>query len=90
MTKDNEPTPNQDNEKNKQGFTFVSHNFEAMNKAIDTEVEKRFEITELYQYQQTSYISSHHIKLVCYCTHGSHHLLAALSEQWQFYSTLGT
>jgi hypothetical protein len=54
MTKDNEPTPNQDNEKNKQGFTFVSHNFEAMNKAIDTEVEKRFEITELYQYQQTS------------------------------------
>jgi hypothetical protein len=25
-----------------------------MNKAIDTEVEKRFEITELYQYQQTS------------------------------------
>ena len=25
-----------------------------MNKAIDTEVEKRFEISELYQYQQTS------------------------------------
>ncbi|MFT6903606.1 MAG: hypothetical protein ACJAS1_000250 [Oleiphilaceae bacterium] len=54
MTKDTEPTPKQDNEKSKEGFTFVSHNFEAMNKAIDTEVEKRFEITELYQYQQTS------------------------------------
>lgn len=40
--------------KENEGFTFVSHNFEAMNKAIDTEVEKRFEITELYQYQQTS------------------------------------
>lgn len=54
MTKDNEPTPDQDNEKSKEGFTFVAHNFEAMNKAIDTEVEKRFEITEFYQNQQTS------------------------------------
>lgn len=48
MSNNNEPK--QDNG----GFSFVSHNFEAMNKAIDTEVEKRFEITELYQYQQTS------------------------------------
>lgn len=39
---------------NYKGFTFTAHNFEAMNKAIDTEVEKRFEISELYQYQQTS------------------------------------
>jgi len=54
MTKNNEPAPNQDNEKSKEGFTFVAHNFEAMNKAIDTEVEKRFEITEFYQNQQTS------------------------------------
>lgn len=36
-----------------EAFSFISHNFEAMNKAIDTEVEKRFEITELYQNQQT-------------------------------------
>jgi len=33
---------------------FVSHNFEAMNRAIDTEVDKRFELNELYRYQQTS------------------------------------
>lgn len=36
-----------------EAFTFVSHNFEAMNKAIDTEVEKRFEISELYQNRQS-------------------------------------
>lgn len=39
--------------KDNEAFTFVSHNFEAMNKAIDTEVEKRFEITEFYQNRQT-------------------------------------
>lgn len=45
---------NASNDANKKGFTFTAHNFEAMNKAIDTEVEKRFEISELYQHQQTS------------------------------------
>tara|TARA_R110001592_G_scaffold227724_1_gene483993 strand:+ start:31925 stop:32560 length:636 start_codon:yes stop_codon:yes gene_type:complete len=54
MTKDNETRTDKDSEKKNETFTFVKHNFEAMNKAIDTEVEKRFEITELYQYQQTS------------------------------------
>lgn len=41
-------------EENKKGFSFTAHNFEAMNKAIDTEVEKRFEITELYQNRAAS------------------------------------
>jgi len=33
---------------------YVSHNFEAMNRAIDTEVDKRVELNSLYQHQQTS------------------------------------
>jgi len=33
---------------------FVSHNFDAMNHAIDTEVDKRLELNSLYQHQQTS------------------------------------
>lgn len=36
------------------GFSYVSHNYEAMNKAIDTEVEKRYEISSLYHYQSSS------------------------------------
>ncbi len=55
MTKEDNFLQEEDNSgNNKKGFSFIAHNFEAMNKAIDTEVEKRFEITELYQYQQTS------------------------------------
>jgi hypothetical protein len=33
---------------------YVSHNYDAMNRAIDTEVDKRFELNELYRFQQTS------------------------------------
>tara|TARA_R110002072_G_scaffold101568_1_gene223685 strand:- start:50659 stop:51291 length:633 start_codon:yes stop_codon:yes gene_type:complete len=54
MTKDNEFNSDKKSEQSKEDISVVSHNFEAMNKAIDTEVEKRFEISELYQYQQTS------------------------------------
>ena len=47
-------TKNIEENLNKEDIHFTSHNFEAMNKAIDTEVEKRHEISSLYHYQQTS------------------------------------
>mgnify|MGYP000273455867 CR=1 FL=1 len=34
--------------------SYISHNFEAMNRAIDTQVNSRFELNELYRYQPTS------------------------------------
>jgi cytoskeletal protein RodZ len=37
-----------------QGFSYTAHNFEAMNRAIDTEIEKRHEISSLYHYQSSS------------------------------------
>jgi len=33
---------------------YVTHNYEAMNRAIDTEVEQRVEISELYRYEGSS------------------------------------
>mgnify|MGYP001166858143 FL=1 len=47
-------TKNIEDNLSKEDIHFTSHNFEAMNKAIDTEVEKRHEISSLYHYQQTS------------------------------------
>jgi hypothetical protein len=35
-------------------YDYVSHNYEAMNRAIDTQVDKQFELGELYRFQQTS------------------------------------
>ena len=37
-----------------QGFNYTAHNYEAMNRAIDTEIEKRHEISSLYHYQSSS------------------------------------
>ena len=37
-----------------EGFSFTAHNYEAMNRAIDTEIEKRHEISSLYHYQSSS------------------------------------
>jgi len=39
---------------NPKGHKFTTHNFEAMNRAIDTEVDRRFEISELYRYEGSS------------------------------------
>lgn len=35
-------------------FDYVTHNYDAMNRAIDTEVDRRFEISELYRYEGSS------------------------------------
>lgn len=37
-----------------EGFSYTAHNYEAMNRAIDTEIEKRHEISSLYHYQSSS------------------------------------
>ena len=36
------------------GSHYVTHNFDAMNRAIDTEVDRRVEISELYRYEGSS------------------------------------
>lgn len=41
-------------DKKPSGHSYTSYNFEAMNRAIDTEVDRRFEISELYRYEGTS------------------------------------
>tara|TARA_R110002167_G_scaffold14879_5_gene59929 strand:- start:883 stop:1485 length:603 start_codon:yes stop_codon:yes gene_type:complete len=73
--------------KDNEAFTFVAHNFEAMNKAIDTEVEKRFEITELYQNRQTPRrtLMLLHITLSL-----SVIALTAAIIYWLFYQTSGS
>jgi hypothetical protein len=39
---------------NAERYDTVSHNFEAMNRAIDTQVDKQLELSSLYEFQQTS------------------------------------
>jgi len=38
-------------EQQPKGHKFTTHNFDAMNRAIDSEVDRRFEISELYRYE---------------------------------------
>ncbi len=42
-----------DNKKTEQ-YESVSHNFDAMNRAIDTQVDKQLELSSLYQFHQSS------------------------------------
>lgn len=44
-----EPQP-----ENTEHYDSVSHNYEAMNRAIETQVDKQLELSSLYEYQQTS------------------------------------
>jgi cytoskeletal protein RodZ len=46
--------PDKDRPEENKGFSYTAHNYEAMNKAIETEVEKRYEISSLYHYQSSS------------------------------------
>ena len=46
--------PDKDTPEKNKGFSYTAHNYEAMNKAIETEVEKRYEISSLYHYQSSS------------------------------------
>ena len=47
-------TPETEELKESEARTYVAHNYEAMNRAIDTQVDKQFELSELYRFQQTS------------------------------------
>jgi len=40
--------------KDQRPHDYVTHNYEAMNRAIDTEVDQRVEISELYRYEGSS------------------------------------
>ena len=39
---------------NTEDHPYTTHNFEAMNRAIDTEVDRRLEISEIYRYEGSS------------------------------------
>lgn len=41
-------------DKESEQYESVSHNFDAMNRAIDTQVDKQLELSSLYQFQQSS------------------------------------
>lgn len=41
-------------QKDTEHYESVSHNFDAMNRAIDTQVDKQLELSSLYQFQQSS------------------------------------
>ena len=87
MSKENEATQDKGPEQNHEAFSFVTHNFEAMNKAIDTEVEKRFEITEFYKDQQTS---KHTLMFLHISLSLSVIALTAAIIYWLFYQNSGS
>jgi len=65
---------------------YTTHNFEAMNRAIDTEVDRRFEISELYRYEG----SSRQSLMFMHITTGLAVIAVASAVIWWLFSTPGS